>query len=487
VTPGEAVRRPGWGTARLLLSGLLVAGLSACVYYNGMYNANRLAKSARKAERDGRTLEANNLWGQVATKAESVVVRHPRSKYADEAAVLRGLALARLGQCEQGLGSLGRATLLRGSSDLAEDAVLATGRCQLAMGNLTAADAAFVQLLESRSSARREEARYQHARVARQLGQYDEALQSLMGVRDRRAEPERLLALAGSGRGAEALALADSLVARGDTTTPWDSLLVSLGRQDPANASGLVDRMRRLPQRPAETQARWLLEDGLRLLAVDTSKARARLREAASVSGKVAAGRAHLELVRLDLRSVGASEDLPPFIERLKRLATEHPASTASLTYLGASVSGVLAASRTPPGAPLGDLRVFLGAEAARDTLAAPLLAQALFRSIPDGWPYSPYAPKAILAAQQLDSVWSDSAMVLLEERYLGSPYLALVRGEATPEFRQLEDSLGAFAARLAPPAQRAPGGRTPSRRDDDDGPGRRPQPAPSTRVVEPR
>ena len=50
---------------------------AGCVYYNGMYNANRLANSARKAEHDGRTFEANNLWGQVATKAESVAGTSP--------------------------------------------------------------------------------------------------------------------------------------------------------------------------------------------------------------------------------------------------------------------------------------------------------------------------------------------------------------------------------------------------------------------------
>ena len=77
----------------------LVAGawlLGGCVYYNGMYNTNRLAKSAWKAERDGRVFEASNLWGQVITRADSLVMRHPRSKYAAEANVLRGLALARL-------------------------------------------------------------------------------------------------------------------------------------------------------------------------------------------------------------------------------------------------------------------------------------------------------------------------------------------------------------------------------------------------------
>ena len=467
---------------------LTTGGLGGCVYYNGMYNANRLANSARKAERDGRAFEANNLWGQVATKAESVVVRHPRSKYADEAAVLRGLALSRLGQCEQSLGPLGRASLLRGNSDLAEDALLATGRCQLTLGNLAAADAAFVQLLDSRSSDRRGEARYQHARVARQMGRYEDALSALKGLRDPRAAPERLLALAGTGRGAEALTLADSLVARGDTLTPWDSLLTTLGRQDPANASGLVDRMRRLPKRPADLQARWVLEDGIRLLVVDTAKARARFREVIQLGGDgEVAGRASLHLVRLDLSGVAAPEALPPFIEKLKLLATAYPTSSGTLTQFGASVAGVVAASRMPPGALLGDLRVFLGAEAARDTLAAPILAHALFRRIPEGWPYSPYAPKAILAAQQLDSDWTDSARVLLEERYLDSPYLALVRGQATAEYRQLEDSLGAFAARLAPPVQRAPTSRpTPPQRDDGDEPGRRPQPAPGTRVTDP-
>src|SRR5687768_18434017 len=118
---------------RLTLASALLGG---CVYYNGMYNANRLAGSARKAEREGRTLEANNLWGQVATKAESVVARHPTSKYAEEAIVLRGVALARLGQCEQALGALARTPLGSMPDDLTEDGLLATGRCQLALGNI---------------------------------------------------------------------------------------------------------------------------------------------------------------------------------------------------------------------------------------------------------------------------------------------------------------------------------------------------------------
>jgi hypothetical protein len=86
-------------TPRLVAGGLGVLLLGGCVYYNGMYNTKRLAGSARVAEREGRTFEATNLWGQVVTRAESLVVRHPDSKYVDEALMLKGTALARLGQC----------------------------------------------------------------------------------------------------------------------------------------------------------------------------------------------------------------------------------------------------------------------------------------------------------------------------------------------------------------------------------------------------
>ena len=473
---------------QLLQLGFAASLLGGCVYYNGMYNANRLANSARKAERDGRTFEANNLWGQVATKAESVMVRHPQSKYADEAAVLRGLALSRLGQCEQGLAPLSRASLLRGRSDLAEEALLASGQCQLAMNNLVAADAAFVQLLESRSKERRAEAHYQHARAARLAGRYQDAVSSLEGIHDPRADSERILALAGSGRASEALALADSLLAKGDTSKPWDSVVVILGRQDPPTASSLVDRMRRLPNRPAELQARWLLEDGLRLLSVDTARAAARFREASAIGGSgEAAGAAGLQLVRMDLSRTVQPQELAPHIQKLKNLAAKHPTTSVLAAQFGATVAGVLAASSIPGGSSLGDLRLFLGAEVARDTLAAPQLAIGMFHRIVDEWPLSPYAPKAILAAQQLDSAWTDSARLLLETRYIDSPYLAIVRGEDTPAYRQLEDSLGAFAARLAPPQRPAPTRRPQPTRDDVDERGRRPQPSPTVRVAEPR
>ena len=473
---------------------VLAAGLlGGCVYYNGMYNANRLANSARKAERDGRTFEATNLWGQVATKAESVVVRHPRSKYAEEASILRGLALARLNQCEQALSPLSRISVARLNSDLREDAWLATGRCHVTLGNIPAADAAFAQVLESKNAARRREARFQRARTLRYSGRYEEAVQALTDLNDPRAARELLLSLAGAGRAADAMALADSLVALGDTTQPWDSVVAALGQQDAPSASSLVDRLRRLPGRRGENQARWLLEDGMRLAATDTVRASARFREAVKIGGAgESAGRASLELARLSLRSIAEPRQLAASIRTFQELAAKHQVVASELRLLGATASGVVAASdSTQPGEPQGDLRLFLAAEAARDSLQAPRLAQGIFLRILDEWPESPYAPKAVLAAQQLDPSWSDSARALLEVRYLSSPYLAMIRGEEGSDYRQLEDSLGAFAAARAaavrrdrPATPRRPGVPLP---EDDDTPGRRrPQPAPSSRVIEP-
>jgi tetratricopeptide (TPR) repeat protein len=472
---------------------LITVLLGGCGYYNGMYNANRLAHSARKAERDGRTFEANNLWGQVATKAESVVVRHPTSKYAEEAGVLRGVALARLGQCEQALGALSRVPLDSKPNDLTEDALLATGRCQLALGNIPASEAAFSQLLDSKNRERRREAHFQQARLLRQSGRYREALRALEGVKDPRADSERILALAGAGRLPQALALADSLIARRDTTRPWDSLVVMMGQQNPAAASRLLDRIRPLRVPSPEVQARRLLEDGIRLAHTDTARAAGRFREAISIGGSnAAAGRASLQLTLLDLRRARRVADLPPVIQALKAVSDRFETAAYEATQLGAIVESIHgAATSVTWETPLGDLRLFLAAEAARDSLRAPALAEGLFHRILDDYPNSSYAAKVVLATQQLDSTWADSARGLLEGRYLDSPYLAVIRGEWSEEYRQLEDSLGAYAATLAvkPPTVKRPAGgvrRIPAVRDDVDEPNRRP-PAPGTpKVPEP-
>jgi len=67
----------------LLVAG--AAGAVGCVYYNGMWSAEQLAKEARRAEQRGSPFDARSFWARAAVKAESVVVQHPRSRWAEPA------------------------------------------------------------------------------------------------------------------------------------------------------------------------------------------------------------------------------------------------------------------------------------------------------------------------------------------------------------------------------------------------------------------
>ncbi len=449
------------GFRRIPAMAAVAALLAGCVYYNGMYNTNRLVRSARKAEREGRPFEASNLWGQVVTRAESVEVRHPDSKYAVQATAIRGLALSRLGQCDEAIGPLGQASLLP-PGDLSEETTLALGRCQMESGDPASADLAFTRLLESKDPYRRDEAHFLHARALRMTGEYDEAAELLHDARTPRAEDELLLALAGAGREAEADSLADLLLADGDSTRKWDSLVVTMARSNPVAGSRLVDRLGAQPGVTPSLASRRLYEDGLRMEAVDTARAVARFTEAARSGPDTEGGeRARLRLLRLAIGRAGTVDDLAPAADSLRQLLSQSTVVTTEAAQLLTSVTRVrVAADSGGAGVPQGDMRLFLGAEVARDTLAAPRMAGGLFRTLVSEWPASPYAPKALLAAERLDSTWADSAKILLAERYGDSPYLAVLRGESSEGYRVLEDSLLDFAAalpavRAAPPAVR--------------------------------
>ncbi len=420
---------------------------AGCAYYNGMYNTNKLAHSAQKAERENRPFEANNLWGQVITRAESVTVRHPRSKYAAQASVIRGLALSRLSQCPQALEPLGQVALLP-PGRLADDAMLALGRCQIEAGDAASADLAFSRLLNAKDLVIREQARFQHARALRITGHYDQAIPLLRDASGPRAADELLLSLSGAGRVREADSLTEALLASGDSTRMWDSLIVAISRQRPGGAKTLIDRLSAQRAATPAIKARRLYDEGVRLWPVDTTRATARFHQAVEAGANTEGGeRARLHLIRTELTRASGVDSLPSIEDSLKILSAHGEMVNAEAAQLEAAVIRVRGATDSgAAGIPQGDLRLFLAAELARDTLAAPRVAGELFHRIVVEWPDSPYAPKAVIAGERLDSTWSDSARSLLVERYSASPYLAVLRGEEADGYRALEDSLFAFA-----------------------------------------
>ncbi len=446
---------------RVALAVVLVL-LGGCSYYNGMYRVDRLAGQARSAEREGRTFTATSLWGQVSVKAESALVRHPRSGWADRARLLQGTALARLRDCRGALSPL-QAVMTGPDPVLAEEATVLVGTCQLTLGDPGSAATAFARLTGSRDSVRRNQALFYHGRALRMGGEYAAALAELELSSLPGAPGERAAALAGLGRVTEARAVAESLLAQHDTLVPWDSLLAGLARHDPPAAAGLIESIAGAESIPAALRARLVLADARRLAASDPAAAAVRLSQV-EVLGQGTPIVAEAGYVAL-LARLALIDSLPQLAAAFENL-TDVDASSGPFLARAALLGDIarramLIADSSPAGSPAGDLRLFVAAELMRDSLLAPRLAARQFGRVATDWPDSPFAPKALLAWIALDSVLADSLRETLATRYAGSPYLLQVQGGEPPEFRALEDSLRRFVLtfRLDGPRP-SPGGR---------------------------
>jgi tetratricopeptide (TPR) repeat protein len=479
----------------LILLAALVT-LNGCAYYNGMYNANRLAGRAEKAERDGRTFDASSFWGQVVVKADSVLARHGDSKWADDARLLRGKALARLGRCEAAIPELARAQQELVEPPLREEASLELARCRLQQGDAAGAQIALAGMEESADSVRRDAARALLGRARVASGDYAGALGLLGSGTDSTLAGGRLVALAGAGRLDEARALADTLIASGAAGVPWGAFLREVGKADPATAAAYLDRIGTLAVDPAEV-AGWMLEDANRRMAADPAGALERLHEAEQRAPDSEAGTRARELrLRLVLAAVRGLDSLEPAIASLRGEADDVPMITAADGLLATAELVQRTADSASTRPPHGDLMLFLAGELARDSLRAPALAADLMRRVAIGWPESPYAPKALLAVMALDEGGADAARVDLESRYGASPYVAVTQGIADSTYHALEDSLGSYAvawlaAARTPARSRStvrPSERRPARPStgDPETPGRRREPRPAAGVAEP-
>lgn len=441
-----------------LLSLLMLPG---CVYYNGVYNAKRLSRAAERAEREGRTIDARDLWGQVVVKADSVIARHPASGYVPEVQLLRARALGRTDQCSEAAPALRQALPAATDSATRQSATFELARCLAALGDVAAAAEAYGHLRDATDPAMRDESRFQYVRTLRLAGRYDEALQASTGLSDGRLVHERMVALAGTGPTAAALALAGSAIVQADTAAPWDSLLSAGGRRDPAAMSGLVDRLAAMPGATPTMKSRWLLDDGARLMTVDSGRGERRLAEAAAIGGPTEfAGRARLRLAQLALARARSAADLAPVIDTLQALQDVAGARAEAAVLLNPVTRVRAALDSAAASTSHADLALFLAAEMARDQLATPTLAEALFRRIVDERPASPYAPKALLALHHLAPDAVPAFDSLIGQRYAASPYVTALRGEAGPELRTLEDSLNRFAATFELAPATGPGGR---------------------------
>jgi predicted negative regulator of RcsB-dependent stress response len=443
-------RRAGRGPGPVKRGALLLLfALTGCVYYNGMYNANRFARRAQKAQAQGRTFEAQGFWAQAEVRADTVIARHPGSSWVDDAQLIRGEAMVARNDCAGALPALEAASLSLDSPKVAERARVLLSGCLIEAGNYAAADRVLRELMASSDTAISHPARLEHARVLRLNGEYQAAVTTLEGLEGPAVDAERTADYANLGDLAQAVPLIDSAFARGDSSLPWESIIAGVGRVDPGLASRYTSAAVALAGLPAETRDRLLLADGMRLLQTDPDSGLARLREAGAAKPTTFASLT--ARLRIGEYFIGQADTLSQ-LERARAELTGvseigGPASIQALRYLRVLDEARTYADSITPDAKEGDLATFALAEAVRDSLSAPRIAAELFATVPAWWPASPYAPKALLALAALEPTRADSIFQTIERDYPESPYLQLVAGDVTPAVLVLEDSMLAYAS----------------------------------------
>lgn len=437
-------------SSRARAAGVLALSLTGCAYYNGMWSAERLARDARRLEARGASAEARLNWGRAATKAESVLVHHPASRWADDALVLQGEGLARSGACAAAARPLARALREVDDEALRERAALAAARCALdrdVQGAL--AERLLDPVLTSHDAGRRSQAAYLAGRAALLREDPAAAAEHFSHSDVPAAAPARIGALAASGRGPAAVAAMDSVARRDDDETRWgDALATVAASAGVETAADALDRLLLRGRLRGGPQARLLIADGDRLRRArrfDRAAARyAAVLDVAPDSSEALVARLHTLLGQLAQARHPA--DLDSVATRLAVLS-----STAGDFRVDEvrEVTRRLAAMREDDSS---EVTAFRAAELARDSLDAPALAATLFLRFAARSPGSLFAPKALIAAGQLQPERLDSVKALLASRYAESPYTLAFRGVASPAYEALEDSLAVTFGVARPP-----------------------------------
>lgn len=421
----------------------LALSAAGCAYYNAMWSAERYARDARRLEARGQDTEARTQWSRAALKAESVLVRHPGSRWADDALVLRGEGLARAGACASAAAPIAKALSTVSDAPLRERAGLAAAQCALVNGKPVEVERALADALASSDGGRRSRAEYLAGQSAATRREYDAALTHFARSREPGAWPARVRTLIAADRLADAAAVLDTLAGKRFDTSEWNELLQTLalaGGPDVA-ARALDKMMARGTSRVSNAdRARLLIADGDRWLErAELDAAADRYRQAVAASGASGdASVAHVRELRVTAARAEGRVDLAPIGAELDRVARSGGSGGAGAGDARALLELVGHVSATPetPGA------AFRAIELARDSLRAPRLAGRLFLELAAADTGSLFAPKALVAALPLLPDQRDSIVTVLERAYPASPYTRAFRGDPSPAYAAAEDSL---------------------------------------------
>ena len=373
---------------------LLILATGGCAYFNGIYNARSAERAADRAARAGQEAAATASYALVASTAETVLVRHGRSKWRNEALYLAGRGLAFSGQCDPAIQRLGEYLGLNGvPARKRQRATVAMGRCLVHQSRHAEALTLLDPLASSPDRDLAATASLWAARASMGLGLNENAVAYLATADAASAQWEVIRA---SLRSAEYVRAESLLMSRASRSDYRDELVPVLTELWGAGRQPAVQRIveqygkGRLP-----TRTKASLHITLAQMLMDSrqdSLARLALISAQRFSTDTLLDRQAGAL--LALLSLADVEEIAAAAAIVKRAASESPGPLSALLESRLELLEFLATTPDYTGA-----SQFLAAEVARDSLRAPRLAHTLFTRLAATMGTSPMAPKALLAA----------------------------------------------------------------------------------------
>lgn len=418
--------------------------LSGCVYYNGLYNAERLFEEGEVHRREGRDSLARARFDDVVRKAASGYRRDPDGAWADDALLLMGRAYLRLGRLREARPALAAARERADAEPVRLTAALSLGVADAMVGDVDGATALLNGAIrELPPGPLRAEGHLWRGVALLEAGERDAGWWDL----DQAATAPGVRLDAALAR-----------VTWGIAAVNPDRVREGMTRLLRFREAGFrVDTVAALAWRAAE---RWdpLTAAGF-LAGADTARWERTSR------GMILLTRA--ALLRASGDSTGALAEVgrvadgfgPAAAEARLRLAGWQLAHANDLEEVRAALPLLLPAAGAPAvAARIGEIRAvlelsergfseplawFAAAEAARDGLEATAVARGLFLAYADAAPSDPWVAKALLAALAISPDEGDRAW--LRGRLEGrgeSPYVLAALGEPALGLEELEEEL---------------------------------------------
>lgn len=439
--------------ALILIASSAVTG---CVYFNALYNANRLYDQGVREIEEGREGSGYSTLGMAIEKAERIAVSKPNSRWADDA--VRLVARSRLlrEEWEEAADASGRLLEYATSHEDSAEAAGYLGVARVNLGDPLAADSLLSLAIDVEEAPRqRAELLAYRGRARTELGDYDAADEDLQLVTTLmptwvppRIDYVRLLT--DNGRGDKAAVEFGTLLTLAFTAREERQvvdLAVYVAESDPAAAvKGLqaIEGSTLIPNNQAELlKLRADLETSLG--NVQDGRGDYRLTVAVAPESRAAA-EAQLNLVMMELQTISTEEEFDSLLlimdATLARPGGRRSPEVRDLQEVFVRVDYWLS---------VGNIGLMSAGETLRDRLQAPLLARRVFLRYADEQSQSVWAPKAILAALYLTPLDSglpateqpgaEQLRQRLTDNYLDSPYVqALVGGgESRYSYEELE------------------------------------------------